>query len=75
MVAPYTGAWIEIHQQRHGTILKIVAPYTGAWIEMLLLGLLHLQSMVAPYTGAWIEIPITYLVIFGFSRTLHGCVD
>ena len=35
MVAPFTGAWIEIK----GTIFPLksvsVAPFTGAWIEII----------------------------------------
>ena len=34
MVAPFTGAWIEIdftHITNHGVL---VAPFTGAWIEI-----------------------------------------
>ena len=34
MVAPYTGAWIEIFDGRILTTLLKVAPYTGAWIEI-----------------------------------------
>ncbi len=57
MVAPSSGAWIEIvcdYVQR-GDIL--VAPSSGAWIEMQE----HKQQLtrlrgVAPSSGAWIEI-------------------
>ena len=34
MVAPYTGAWIEIRRRRSQRARKQVAPYTGAWIEI-----------------------------------------
>ena len=35
MVAPFTGAWIEIFHQRHCEGIPVpVAPFTGAWIEM-----------------------------------------
>ena len=34
MVAPYTGAWIEILNRRVTEVEEIVAPYTGAWIEI-----------------------------------------
>ena len=35
IVAPYTGAWIEI--ATYGVIWHetLVAPYTGAWIEIM----------------------------------------
>ncbi|WP_404351952.1 hypothetical protein [Caproicibacterium sp. XB2] len=36
VVAPYTGAWIEIPVREHRQKGIQVAPYTGAWIEMLL---------------------------------------
>ena len=56
MVAPYTGAWIEIRSVWHASIVDRVAPYTGAWIEIRLLCALSGYLKVAPYTGAWIEI-------------------
>ena len=34
MVAPYTGAWIEIKITRRLEKRFFVAPYTGAWIEI-----------------------------------------
>ena len=34
VVAPYTGAWIEIIAADISDEQKIVAPYTGAWIEI-----------------------------------------
>ena len=34
MVAPYTGAWIEIRLPAPAVALRVVAPYTGAWIEI-----------------------------------------
>ena len=33
-VAPYTGAWIEIKDERKNIQKAMVAPYTGAWIEI-----------------------------------------
>ena len=35
MVAPYTGAWIEIHARKPRYSQICVAPYTGAWIEIV----------------------------------------
>ena len=55
-VAPYTGAWIEIAEERTSYDKMFVAPYTGAWIEIPSKGLRYLDESVAPYTGAWIEI-------------------
>ncbi|WP_404351926.1 hypothetical protein [Caproicibacterium sp. XB2] len=34
MVAPYTGAWIEIVCNEWKADFMNVAPYTGAWIEI-----------------------------------------
>ena len=33
-VAPFTGAWIEIHWFEASKALNEVAPFTGAWIEI-----------------------------------------
>ena len=35
IVAPYTGAWIEIGTSFATGVTVGVAPYTGAWIEIL----------------------------------------
>ncbi len=59
LVAPYTGAWIEIEFCTTLIAEDNVAPYTGAWIEMLLKDNGYLPLIeVAPYTGAWIEIAV-----------------
>ena len=34
IVAPFTGAWIEIVTSGKQPTLCAVAPFTGAWIEM-----------------------------------------
>ena len=34
VVAPYTGAWIEIANVELASLWIVVAPYTGAWIEI-----------------------------------------
>ena len=34
IVAPYTGAWIEIFPLLSFVLAIRVAPYTGAWIEI-----------------------------------------
>ena len=34
IVAPSTGAWIEIKMAYHHTVHVLVAPSTGAWIEI-----------------------------------------
>ena len=39
-VAPFMGAWIEIHHNRAGPwIRRDVAPFMGAWIEIKSSGL------------------------------------
>ena len=43
LVAPYTGAWIEITRRERGHGNHIVAPYTGAWIEILTDRFTHLE--------------------------------
>ena len=37
IVAPFTGAWIEIHGGTGDWSKDKVAPFTGAWIEILYL--------------------------------------
>ena len=76
MVAPYTGAWIEIvYRLGLGNGLN-VAPYTGAWIEIQSEWGYLSRGKVAPYTGAWIEMEGNAVdTLFVRSRTLHGCVD
>ena len=59
IVAPYTGAWIEIDDIMKRSIRPVVAPYTGAWIEITTLWAFQTLHHVAPYTGAWIEIQLT----------------
>ena len=56
LVAPYTGAWIEIFSQYLNKYAGQVAPYTGAWIEINSGAATPGVPTVAPYTGAWIEI-------------------
>ena len=33
-VAPFTGAWIEIDDDKPSWRGDVVAPFTGAWIEI-----------------------------------------
>ncbi len=56
-VAPFAGAWIEIHLSEHYRIAKNVAPFAGAWIEIFSAIRSARLSRVAPFAGAWIEIP------------------
>ena len=58
VVAPFTGAWIEMLSYLEPTwIWWQVAPFTGAWIEISEIGKNTVDAkQVAPFTGAWIEI-------------------
>ena len=77
MVAPFTGAWIEISNLRNIS--------SGCWKShpSRVRGLKLCQRNdvfdnrgVAPFTGAWIEIKRQAFRLQRLSgRTLHGCVD
>ena len=56
VVAPFTGAWIEISGIAPWVGDTTVAPFTGAWIEISSSRAPDSWSLVAPFTGAWIEI-------------------
>ena len=56
MVAPFTGAWIEILTRVQRQAHNYVAPFTGAWIEIYQKLTKAQKYLVAPFTGAWIEI-------------------
>ena len=56
MVAPFTGAWIEIVPKSAVNCADEVAPFTGAWIEIEDDLFVEFGTNVAPFTGAWIEI-------------------
>ena len=76
MVAPFTGAWIEMICQSLRIGVREVAPFTGAWIEIDVMIERIYHDDVAPFTGAWIEIrrwprPVPT----GRCRSLYGGVD
>ena len=56
IVAPFTGAWIEIRLNARLSGEAGVAPFTGAWIEIPTRSFYTTRPQVAPFTGAWIEI-------------------
>ena len=56
VVAPFTGAWVEIGRTLINPIFIYVAPFTGAWIEIVVEKKAAEIGAVAPFTGAWIEI-------------------
>ena len=55
-VAPFVGAWIEIHKLIKENTYELVAPFVGAWIEMVKCVQWKCDFYVAPFVGAWIEI-------------------
>ena len=76
MVAPFTGAWIEIFGFWRTCHSIHVAPFTGAWIEIIWVWVWLAAQCVAPFTGAWIEIDTSFAVSVGSrGRSLHGSVD
>ena len=76
VVAPFTGAWIEMELAGLEDGPEIVAPFTGAWIEMLLSsGPAVLQvSLPSRERGLKSEILLPYRRA-GQGRSLHGSVD
>ena len=76
LVAPFTGAWIEIGKSSTTPGFAGVAPFTGAWIEMSTKVGVVVVSLVAPFTGAWIEIQTDLIpLIYAPGRSLYGSVD
>ena len=76
VVAPFTGAWIEIVDKRVVELVAQVAPFTGAWIEIVYGNEIYKVGYVAPFTGAWIEMTGSSGVGCQPSRrSLHGSVD
>ena len=76
VVAPFAGAWIEIHKERGRIRFSKVAPFAGAWIEIVEKPLVLEWTKVAPFAGAWIEI-VYWLLLSNVlrSRSLRGSVD
>ena len=55
-VAPFAGAWIEMHKITNDQWINYVAPFAGAWIEIWIVSMQKPVKSVAPFAGAWIEI-------------------
>ena len=78
MVAPFTGAWIEIcFRHRRYLFRSGVAPFTGAWIEI---------APLIPDTDEYFRSHPSRVRGLKYAnrrrsggrcrgRTLHGCVD
>ena len=78
IVAPFTGAWIEIRVKRPAqSSASRSHPSRVRGLKSVHVSAVHPVHVVAPFTGAWIEIKVLNLIAFFFasSRTLHGCVD
>ena len=77
MVAPFTGAWIEIFNSSIKiSILSWSHPSRVRGLKCDPMGDSGPKAQVAPFTGAWIEIKMAMQSARrGWRRTLHGCVD
>ena len=76
LVAPFTGAWIEMATSEYLTPDTVVAPFTGAWIEIRRYSTYALslfRSLPSRERG------LKYLTKLGLEklkgRSLHGSVD
>ena len=77
MVAPFTGAWIEILAGTNRPLVTIVAPFTGAWIEIIKVWKCCCDKTVSHPSrvrGLKFGNIAAGMVRIG-RRTLHGCVD
>ena len=76
MVAPYTGAWIEITEPIAPPKIFRSLPTRERGLKYGLIRSKVGGFIVAPYTGAWIEIhPVRPLYAHSVRRSLHGSVD
>ena len=76
LVAPYTGAWIEITTFSFSLNSPNVAPYTGAWIEIINVLCNAVASFSRSLHGSvnW-NINSANLLFQQVSRSLHGSVN
>ena len=76
LVAPFTGAWIEICIDDDSGLMTAVAPFTGAWVETMVQDVYKTYPMSHPsrVRGLKCQYP-HYLCHDRQGRTLHGCVD
>ncbi len=77
MVAPYTGAWIEIPREKAEKEKRVTSPpIRGRGLKSYIVFEGEMSRAVAPYTGAWIEISNDWAQRQGGeSRPLYGGVD
>ena len=71
-VAPFVGAWIEIHRYVYIYDIHTVAPFVGAWIEMFPFYTLIASNLVAPFVGAWIEMHTIKGLTVNFGKSLRS---
>ena len=76
MVAPYTGAWIEISTTASTCRRTFVAPYTGAWIEICTVGKTHPKMKSLPTRERGLKSAREEMQKdIDKGRSLHGSVD
>ena len=57
MVAPFTGAWIEIRSERDHVLAFVTSlPSRERGLKFVMGAERKIKQLVAPFTGAWIEI-------------------
>ena len=77
VVAPFTGAWIEIRSLQGKIRKKLVAPFTGAWIEIVYwVEGSNDQEVSHPSRVRGLKFDSDgFFFVDCLCRTLHGCVD
>ena len=76
LVAPFTGAWIEISASTSASNAKTSHPSRVRGLKFYIDDDMGTVRHVAPFTGAWIEIRNgSSPAAICQRRTLHGCVD
>ena len=75
IVAPFTGAWIEISKSELNKAKELVAPFTGAWIEILARNPRAARIQSLPSRERGLKYITDSMKQRGYSRSLHGSVD
>ena len=76
MVAPFTGAWIEISSAYGQSMVTWSLPSRERGLKSVSQPAKPVPTQVAPFTGAWIEIlPDSISGDLYTGRSLHGSVD
>ena len=76
LVAPFTGAWIEICTRSPSSSLSYVAPFTGAWIEIYIFHYQFNKNYCRSLHGS-VDWNSSYDagIVAKAGRSLHGSVD